>query len=99
MTTLLQARRRWRGLADVHRQNPMRPRINLQIKANPVRLVSEDGADLGLFALEDALKLVASRREDLVEIGPDSIPPVCQVIDYGKFRYRQIQALKGKRDE
>ena len=77
----------------------MRPLINLQIKASEVRLVSKDGADLGVFPIADALKLVASRREDLVEIDPDSMPPVCQVIDYGKFRFRQIQALKKKRDE
>ena len=74
-----------------------RPRINLQIQPNEVRIVDEDGRDLGVFALADALKLVASRREDLVEIEPDTVPPLCQCIDYGKFRYRQLQDEKKRR--
>jgi translation initiation factor IF-3 len=77
----------------------MRPRINGQIQASKVRVVSEDGKDLGLFAIADALKLVASRREDLVEIEPDAVPPVCQAIDYGKFRYRWIQAEKKRYEQ
>lgn len=75
----------------------MRPRINGQITASEVRVVSEDGAALGVFAIADALKLVASRREDLVEIEPEAVPPVCQAIDYGKYRYRWIQAERAKR--
>ena len=71
-----------------------RPRINLQIEASEVRVVDQDRRDLGVFAIADALKLVASRREDLVEIGPDAVPPVCQCIDYGKFRYRRLQDKK-----
>jgi translation initiation factor IF-3 len=75
----------------------MRPRINGQITASEVRVVSEDGAALGVFTIADALKLVASRREDLVEIEPEAVPPVCQAIDYGKYRYRWIQAEKDRR--
>jgi len=75
----------------------MRPRINGQIKASEVRLVDEGGRELGLFAIADALKLVASRREDLVEIQSDVVPPICQSIDYGKFRHRQIQEEKKRR--
>jgi translation initiation factor IF-3 len=74
-----------------------RPRINLQIQANEVRVVDEDGRDLGVFAIADALKLVASRREDVVEIEPDAVPPLCQCIGYGKFRYRQLQDEKKRR--
>ena len=73
----------------------MRARINGQITAHEVKVVSEDGKILGVFAIADALRLVASRREDLVEIGPDEVPPVCQAIDYGKYRY--LQATKGRR--
>jgi len=75
----------------------MRPLVNGKIKASSVRVVSEDGADMGIFSLRDALDLVASRREDLVEIDPDAVPPVCQMIDYGKFRYRWLQAEKKRR--
>ena len=74
-----------------------RPRINLQIQAKEVRVVDEDRRDLGVFAISDALKMVAPRREDLIEIEPESAPPVCQFIDYGKFRYRQLQDEKKRR--
>jgi hypothetical protein len=71
-----------------------RPRINGQITASQVRILDEDGRELAVLRITDALKLVASRREDLVEIKPDEVPPICQSIDYGKFRYRQIQEEK-----
>ena len=74
----------------------MRPRINGQIEAATVKVVSEDGADLGVMSIAKALKLVAARREDLVEIQPEAIPPVCQAIDYGKYRYRLIRAEKAR---
>ena len=69
----------------------MRPHINGEIKASEVRVVDDERRELGVFAIVDALKLVASRREDLVEIEPDTVPPLCQAIDYGKYRYRRIQ--------
>jgi translation initiation factor IF-3 len=75
----------------------MRALVNGQIKASEVRVVSEDGTDLGVLSIADALKLGASRREDLVEIEPEAVPPVCQTIDYGKYRYRLLQAEKKKR--
>ena len=74
----------------------MRALVNGQIKASEVRVVSEDGADLGVLSIADALKLVASRKEDLVEIEPEAIPPICQAIDYGKYRYREQQARKDR---
>lgn len=76
---------------------PLRPRINGQIKSDRLKLVTEDGSELGTFSLHDALKLVASRREDLVEIQPQVVPPVCLVIDYGKYRFRAIQEEKKRR--
>jgi hypothetical protein len=78
-------------------QDMKQPPINLQIQANEVKVVDEDGHDLGVFAFADAIKLVASRREDLVEIEPDASPPLCQCIDYGKFRYRQFQDARKRR--
>jgi translation initiation factor IF-3 len=74
----------------------MRARVNLQITASEVRLISEDGADLGVHSRAAALDLVRSRGEDLVEVDPDSAPPVCQVIDYGKYQYRLQQARKDR---
>jgi len=57
----------------------MRPRINGEIKASEVRVIDDEGRELGVFAIADALKLVASRREDLVE--PNTVPPLCQAIN------------------
>jgi translation initiation factor IF-3 len=75
---------------------PMQARVNLQITASEVRLISEDGADLGVHSRAAALELVRVRREDLVEVDPDSTPPVCQAIDYGKYQYRLQQARKDR---
>jgi len=66
----------------------MPPRVNGKIKAAEVRLVDENGAELGVFSLSDALALAQSHNIDLIEIDPESTPPPCQVIDYGKYRYR-----------
>ena len=74
----------------------MRPRINGKIQASEVRVIDDEGCELEIFAVADALKLVASRREDLVEIEPGAVPPLCQAIDYGKHRYRQIQEEKNR---
>ena len=77
----------------------MRAKINGQIAAGQVKVISEDGDELGVFSIGDALKLVASRREDLVEIEPDATPPVCQAIDYGVYRYRLHEAEMDRRHE
>ena len=71
---------------------PVRPRLNGQIVASSVNVITEEGAPLGILPTAEALKLVASRREDLVEIGPDWKPPLCQAIDYAKYRdrFRQV---------
>lgn len=64
-------------------------RINEQIKAKMVRLVFDDGDHVGIVPLEEALKKAQKKGQDLVEIAPDAEPPVCKVLDYGKFKYRQ----------
>lgn len=67
-------------------------RVNGNITAKEVRVVDEDGNSLGILALKQALDLARSRGEDLIEIGPDDTPPLCQVMDYGKYRWRLQQA-------
>lgn len=69
-------------------------RINGQIRAQNVRLVSEDGSQLGIKPIQEALHLAREAGLDLVEIAPQAVPPVCKVIDYKKFRY--IQEKKNK---
>jgi translation initiation factor IF-3 len=76
-----------------------RVRINWQIRAKEVRLIGADGTQLGIKPLEEALKLAEAEGLDLVEIAPTAQPPVCRVMDYGKFKYEQskkIQVAKKK---
>lgn len=64
-------------------------RINEEIRAREVRVVSDEGEQLGLMTLQDALKMALERNQDLVEVAPNAKPPVCRIMDYGKFRYEQ----------
>ena len=79
--------------------NFMQERVNGRIKADRVRVIVEDGVDLGVFSIGDALDLARSRREDLVEVQPDSIPPVCEIVDYGRYRFRLQEARKARMHE
>lgn len=62
-------------------------RINSEIRAREVRLLSEDGKQLGLVSVDTALKLAVEAQLDLVEIAPNANPPVCRIMDFGKFMY------------
>ena len=64
-------------------------RINGEITAPQLRLVAENGDQLGIVAVADALKMAEEQNVDLVEIAPLAVPPVCKLMDYGKFRYRE----------
>jgi len=74
-------------------------RINHQIKAKIVRLIGEDGKNKGDVPLKEAIKYAEERGLDLVEVAPDANPPVCKVMDYGKFKYemkKKMQSAKKK---
>jgi translation initiation factor IF-3 len=62
-------------------------RINEEIKTPKVRLIDIDGAQLGILQVRDAIKKAEERGVDLVEIAPQAEPPVCKIVDYGKFVY------------
>ena len=64
-------------------------RINGEITAPQVRLVGEEAEQLGIVPVAEALRLAEERNVDLVEIAPTAQPPVCKLMDYGKFRYRE----------
>ena len=64
-------------------------RINREITAPEVRLVAENGDQLGIKTVAEALRLAEEQNVDLVEIAPLANPPVCKLMDYGKFRYRE----------
>jgi translation initiation factor IF-3 len=72
-------------------------RINEQIRAPRVRLVDENGAQLGIKPTKEALEYAESKGLDLVEVAKDADPPVCRVMDYGKWRYEQEQRAKQAR--
>ncbi|WP_200800651.1 translation initiation factor IF-3 [Carboxydothermus pertinax] len=69
-------------------------RINEEIRAKEVRVVKEDGTQLGIMPLKEALKLAEEMELDLVEIAPTAKPPVCKIMDYGKYRYQQSKKEK-----
>ncbi|MCI8280775.1 MAG: translation initiation factor IF-3 [Lachnospiraceae bacterium] len=68
--------------------------INEQIKDREVRVVGADGEQLGIMSSREALKLAQEAELDLVKIAPTAKPPVCKIIDYGKYRYEQIRKEK-----
>lgn len=68
--------------------------INEQIRDREVRVVSESGEQLGIMSARDAMKLAQEAELDLVKIAPTAKPPVCKIIDYGKFRYEQARKEK-----
>jgi translation initiation factor IF-3 len=72
-------------------------RINDQIKVREVRLINENGEQMGVFPLADALNMAIDRGLDLVEIAPQSVPPVCKIINYGKFKFEQEKKQKDNR--
>ena len=68
--------------------------INEQIRNREVRVISEDGEQLGIMSARDAQKLAREADLDLVKISPGAKPPVCKIIDYGKYRYEQARKEK-----
>ena len=72
-------------------------RINEEIRAREVRVVADEGEQLGIMSGRDALNLALERHMDLVEIAPNAKPPVCRIMDYGKYRYEQQKREKDAR--
>lgn len=68
--------------------------INDQIRDKEVRLIGADGEQLGIMPVKDAMKLAQDAELDLVKIAPGAKPPVCKIIDYGKYRYELVRKEK-----
>ena len=68
--------------------------INEQIRDKEVRLIGEDGEQLGIMSSKEAMKLAEDAGLDLVKIAPTAKPPVCKIVDYGKYKYEQIRREK-----
>ncbi|MCL4767835.1 MAG: translation initiation factor IF-3 [Hyphomicrobiaceae bacterium] len=70
-------------------REPTGPRINEAIRAREVRLIDETGQNLGVVSRTDAVERATAAGLDLVEVSPDADPPVCKILDYGKFKYQE----------
>ena len=66
-----------------------RVRINEQIKVPEIRLIGADGQQVGVMPVKEALAMAAEANLDLVEVAPQAAPPVCRIMDYGKYKYQQ----------
>jgi translation initiation factor IF-3 len=82
---------------EVERISTTEPRINDRVRAPRCRLISDEGEQLGIFVTSDALRMADEQGLDLVEIAPNADPPVCKIMDYGKYRYEQEQKAKKAR--
>jgi translation initiation factor IF-3 len=72
-------------------------RVNGKIRAREVRVIGADGKQLGVYQLNDALTLARQNGVDLVEISPNAVPPVCRLVEIGKFRYELAKREKESR--
>ncbi|MGN0472972.1 MAG: translation initiation factor IF-3 [Lachnospiraceae bacterium] len=68
--------------------------INEQIKDKEIRVIGEDGEQLGIMTPKEAMKLAEDAGVDLVKIVPTAKPPVCRIVDYGKYKYEQLRKEK-----
>ena len=75
-------------------------RVNRQIRISPVRVISPEGEQLGILPIERALEIAEDQGLDLVEVAPMARPPVCRIMDYGKFKYEeQRQAREARKKQ
>ncbi|MAR33834.1 MAG: translation initiation factor IF-3 [Porticoccaceae bacterium] len=83
------------------KKDSKRLRLNEDIEASTVRLVSDDGTQVGIVGLQQALDLAREKTMDLVEISPDAEPPVCKIMDYGKhvFDLKKKTAMQKKKQK
>ncbi|MBP5587999.1 MAG: translation initiation factor IF-3 [Treponema sp.] len=69
-------------------------RINEQIRVREVRLIDDEGEQKGIVPIQEALKMAKERELDLVEVAPTANPPVCKILDFGKYRFEQEKKLR-----
>ena len=91
-------RRRHSFLSPEEKLHIARPlRINDQIRIRQVRVIDEDGSQLGVMPTENALGLARQKGLDLIEVSPTAVPPVCRISDYGRLKYEQSKKDKDAR--
>jgi translation initiation factor IF-3 len=67
----------------------LKERINKQIRASQVRVIDAEGGNIGVMSFEEALSMAENQGTDLIEIGPNAVPPICKIMDFGKYQYEQ----------
>ena len=83
----------WRCL-NIGTKDTKDVQLNEEIRDKEIRVVTDDGEQLGIMSASDALKIAAQRNLDLVKIAPMAKPPVCKIMDYGKYRFEQAKREK-----
>jgi translation initiation factor IF-3 len=77
--------------------DPTQARVNERIHFSPVRLIDENGEQVGVVPVDQALSMAQARGLDLVEVAPDARPVVCRIMDYGRYRYEQQKKAQAAR--
>ena len=72
-------------------------RVNRKIRARQIRVIGEEGEQLGIMTPDEALRMAEGQNLDLVEVAPKAVPPVCRIMDYGKYRYDQKRRAREAR--
>ena len=75
-------------------QTKNRMRVNRMIRISPLRVIAPDGEQLGIMSVDEALAAAEARGLDLVEVAPMARPPVCRIMDFGKFKFEQAKAAR-----
>jgi translation initiation factor IF-3 len=90
----------WRSTDEHEEHHITEPRINERIRVPEVRLVGPNGEQVGIVRVEDALRLAQEADLDLVEVAPEARPPVCKLMDFGKFKYEaDMKAREARRNQ
>ena len=90
----MQVNTAYAGKKEVGAIAAQEPRLNDDIRTRECRLIDYDGTQMGIYNTREALRIAEGQGLDLVEIAPNAQPPVCRIMDYGKFKYEQ--AIKAK---
>ncbi len=72
--------------------------MNERIRAREIRVIGEEGEQFGILSVSEAVALANEKGLDLVEISPNAAPPVCKIMDYGKFKYEKTKKCRNQRD-
>jgi translation initiation factor IF-3 len=89
--------RRWLIISNTNTNKEDEPRVNSEIRASEILLIDDQGNKLGVVQVSEALRLAEEREMDLVEVAPLAHPPVCRILDYGKYRFQQQKRDKDAR--